>query len=297
MWVIAALSTTLAANPYLEEARKLVDSMQYQKARERLEYARQATTSTRDERRETYQLRARSWAAEGDLARTEAAFSELLAGDPTAPAPRDAPPRIRDAFRRAKERLYPPDFVALEQRPAPPGRLELALKDPWSRVRNVTLSQARGDGAFEASPVQLSDEAVGGTTLAPPAPSAPTRWFAEARGAKDEVLARLGSAEQPFVLEVRGRAVVEGEAAPPAAPRPAWVPWTIAALGVAAAAAAGVFTVVGFDDYNRAGRPDTFVDDRIRLDARARTWFGAAWGSGIGAAVFVVTAVVLFWVW
>lgn len=296
MWVIAVLSTTLAANPYLEEARKLVDSMQYQKARERLEYARQATTSTREERRETYQLLARTWAAEGDLARTEAAFSELLAGDPTAPAPQQAPPRIRDAFRRAKERLYPPDFVALESRPAPAGRVELALKDPWSRVRSVTLQQARGDDAFEASPLPLNDEAIGGTALAAPAPGVPTRWFAEARGEKDEVLARLGSAEQPFVLEVQGRAVVEGEAPAAVTPRPAWVPWAVAAVGVAAAAAATTFVVLGYEDYRRADRA-FYGDDRTRFDAQAYAWWRAAWGTGIGAGVFVLTSVVLFWVW
>src|SRR5437016_3069698 len=110
---LAAL-TALASgvNPYLAEARDFYAQLLYAKAEARLKLAREVPNSTPEERREVYDLLARSQVALGRTADAEASYSELLAVDPDAPPP-EASPKIRDLFRRAKERTYPPRFVRL----------------------------------------------------------------------------------------------------------------------------------------------------------------------------------------
>ena len=292
MWAAALVTTILATNPYLDEARALLDSMQYEKARARLEYAKRTSTSTRDERRETYQLLARAWAAEGKLDQAEASFAELLAQDAAAPGPREAAPRIREAFRRAKERLYPADFVSLVQAPAAVGRVEFEIKDPWSLVQTLRLLEARGDGDFVPRVLSMNGDKVASAQLLEPAPGKATRWFAEAVDAKQVVRARLGSREQPFVFDVGDATTSAGGVAG----RPRFVPWLATGFAVAAAAVSAGFAFQGVNDYRAAGEA-RLNTDTAQLDSRARQNFTVAWATGISAVVFAAAAAVLFWLW
>lgn len=284
------LFIALASNPYLEDARALLDSMQYAQARAKLEYARKVTTSTRDEKREVFALLARAWAAEGKLDVAEATFSELLADDPSAPAPRDAP-RIREAFRKAKEKLYPVDFVSLTQAPAPVGRVALSLKDPWGLVESVALLESTDQTTFSTRDLQLSDErTTAAAALTPPAPGEPTRWYAEARGPGANVLTRLGSAAQPFVFGIgEGSIVTEGR-------RTRVLPWLATAFAIAGAGASVGLIAGGWADSAAAGRASSNGEIR-RLDARARTEVLAGWISGGIALALAALATVLFIVW
>lgn len=282
------LFIALTANPYLDEARGLLDSMQYGQARAKLEYARKVTTSTRDEKREVFALLARAWAAEGKLDQAEAAFSELLADDPSAPAPRDAPPRIREAFRKAKEKLYPLDFVSLAQAAAPAGRVQLQVKDPWGVVSELSLQESTGE-AF-APRVLTVTEGEAAAALTPPAPGVPTKWYVEARDGSKKLVASLGSAKAPFVFGIgEGTTVTPGG-------RSRVVPWVTAALTLAAVGVTAGVAAQGVADYGAAGSTAS-VGERQRLDGRARGELTAAWVSGSLALALLVTTVVLFVVW
>ncbi len=127
------LLLTLGANVDLDEGRKLHDSMQFRAAEARLRLARQQAASPA-ERNEAIDLLARTLAAQGRLKDAEDLYSELLALDPHAQSPRDVAPKISDAFLRAKQTLYPKDFVRLLS--TSPGRVTLI--DPWRLVARVT---------------------------------------------------------------------------------------------------------------------------------------------------------------
>ncbi|MBL8954100.1 MAG: hypothetical protein JNK82_25210 [Myxococcaceae bacterium] len=292
MFAELLVAVALTSNPYLDEARGLLESMQYAQARAKLEYARKVTTSTRDEKREVFALLARAWAAEGKLDQAEATFAELLVEDPSAPPPRDAP-KIREAFRRAKEKLYPLDFVSLTQSPAPVGRVALQLKDPWGVVEQVALLESTDQQTFTARPLELGEDRTAAAALTPPAPGEPTRWYAEARGNK-KVLASLGTAAQPFVFAIgEGSVVTEGR-------RTRVVPWLVAAFAVAAAAAGAALMVAGWSDSDAAGRLAASGGSNgeiRRLDSRARTEVTVGWAGAGTALALGVTAAVLFVAW
>ena len=284
------LFIALASNPYLDEARALLGSMQYAPARAKLEYARKVTTSTRDEKREVFALLARAWAAEGKLDQAEAAFAELLVEDPSAPAPRDAP-RIREAFRKAKEKLYPLDFVSLTQSPAPVGRVSLELKDPWGLVESVTLLESIDQQTFAERPHELAAErTTAAAALTPPAPGEPTRWYVEARGGA-KVLASLGSAQQPFVFGIgEGSVVTEGR-------RTRVLPWLTSAFALASAGSCAGLMIAGWSDSAAAGRPGLGAGEIQRLDRDARAEVAAGWVFAGTGVLLTVTAALLFIFW
>src|SRR5579871_904966 len=101
------------ANPFLEEGKQFYRDMLYPQAADRLRVSLRAPNLTHEERREAFDLLARSLAAQGQLDEAEELYKQLLEKDPSAPAPLHAAPKIRQAFQHAKENLYPRDFVQL----------------------------------------------------------------------------------------------------------------------------------------------------------------------------------------
>lgn len=284
MPIVVALTLLFGANPYLPNARAAVSEMQYGRARQQLDLAMAVTTSTRDEKRELAQLSALVWAAEGKLGQAELAWEALLAVDPSAPAPRDGPPRVREAFRRVKERLYPPRFVGLVDRPAPPGRVAVAVTDPWSLVSKLSLIQGELEGRMA-----IDESGFASASLTPGARS----WFVEARDAQGSMLAQLGTREAPRLLAMPEP--VPGVATATPAGRSRVFPVVFTAVAAGLAVTAGVFAAVGADASTRAGTA-AFASETRALDLQARTAFTATWGFGIGAALTGATAVVL-WAW
>jgi hypothetical protein len=263
--------------------------MQYGPARVQLELAAGATTSTRDERREIAHLSALVWAAEGQLEKAEAVYGELLAADPSAPAPQQAPPRLREAFRKIKERLYPQGFVTLTERHAPPGRVAVAVVDPWSSVAALTLFE-EGQSGLTERPLRPDEfgvavESFSGTSRG---------WFVEARDASGALRAQLGSRQAPRLLAAPPTA--QASLLPTAAPaRSRVLPWLATGLAVGMAGATAGIAASGSDTYGRAGTA-VFASDRLAFDQRARTEFSVSWGLGVGALVIGAVALAL-WLW
>lgn len=279
----------LGASPQLDEGRALVTQLRFAEARTHLEAARASTTLTLGERREAAGLLAHCYAAEGRIADAEKVYAELLSTDARAPAPSSGPPRLRDAFRRAKERLYPPGFASLTREPAPAGRVAVQLLDPWnSCTRGVVIARRGLDGTFteEAMPV----DALGRGSVGVGDASA---WFVEARSASG-ACASLGSLAEPVLVPV-----IEEEAvtrAPVVTPRSRVVPWISFGVTVAATAAAATFAGLGAGSMDQA-RSANFASDLRAAELQARDQFTLAWGFGIGAAVAALTTAVLFIAW
>ncbi|MBX7102118.1 MAG: hypothetical protein K1X89_30665, partial [Myxococcaceae bacterium] len=180
-WAVA-VAALVAANPPLDEARGLVKALRYEQALEPLRRATQVPTSTVAERRESFDLLVRTLAALGRLDEAEAAYEALLAADPAAPGPVGAPPRITAAFDRAKQKVYPGDWVRLAALAAAPGELRLAVRDPWGKVVRVVLSEE----GREDLPLALSDGEARAQLSSPDA-----RWSARAEDADGRALAQL----------------------------------------------------------------------------------------------------------
>ncbi len=201
------LGLLLAANPALDEGRTLFQKLQYEQALVKLKSAAESSAPGA-ERREAYDLLARTWAALGDLSQTEAVYAQLLAKDPRAPAPADAAPKIRAAYSSAKTSLFPPGTVRLTRVGGAERHLKLELFDPWSAVAKLELHE--DDGTCDrAKPLAVKPALE--LTLAPQTQAA---WVL-ALGAKGEPLASLGSKTKPL------RFARTGQAPPPPAPPPA----------------------------------------------------------------------------
>jgi hypothetical protein len=308
MPVTMALALALAANPDLDEARALFKALHYSEALPLLKRAAEAPGQTQAERREAYDLLARAWAAEGDLVATQAAYGELLAKDAYAPAPSDAAPKIREAFRAAKAALYPPGTVRLTRHG---GNVELF--DPWGAVDHFDIHDAKPRSA-------------------PAAPALQTSAAVDARGANGEVLASVSELPQPSPPpphkpprpkpaappdEPRAEEKPEPSQQPDVAPapepvaplpppmlvlvesRPTWR-WPVSiGLGVLAVAQAAVAVGLGVVAQNdRAAvlqSPSPLTErDAFALASRQRTEASTANALFIGAAAFAIAGILVF---
>ncbi len=178
----------LCANPYLGEARERFEQLAYEQALNPLILATQVPGQTQAERREAFDLLARTRAALGDLAGATHAYGELLEKDPSAPAPSDAAPKIREAFRAAKASRFPPGTVRLTRVTAAEGRLGFELFDPWGVVVRLDVREV-GGRTLSARPEALVEVRI-------PFSQA---WV-EALDAAGAVVGSLGSAKAPLRL-------------------------------------------------------------------------------------------------
>jgi hypothetical protein len=292
-WLILALAC--GANAHLDEARRLIQAMDYAAAEAQLKVAK-TQVQTVAERRELYALLARALAALGRPAELEAMFLEQLAADPHAPDP-EAAPRVRDAFTRAKERLYPGGYVKLVESSGEAGVRLVRLVDPWRRVHHLTVSSAGPEGPFtsrEVSPGDADPLRLGGRE---------TRVYVEAHG-KSGMLANLGTAAAPLLLAQPAavaappQAIVPQVTEQPGAVRPH--KWVALGLAVGALAAAGVGTGFGAASSSSARQAGlaTHAFTVTQLDDAAAAQARAANSLFIGAGVLAGgAAVAFFWPW
>lgn len=300
--LIAALTSVLSANPYLDQGRKLYDAVQYEEAEAKLRLAKEVPTSSREERREAFDLLARSVSAQGRADEAERLYAELLTVDPNTPSPANASPKIRALFTRAKERVYPKDFVKLTALPAVPGRVEVELADPWRRVNRLELFQARGEAPFEALALPLVEWRSSADLPEPPAGSS-VRWYVEARANSGELVAQLGSADKPHAYAASldpstpsSPGAQSTTLATPSESPPRWVAWTVGGVSLAAVVAGVVLFVSADQDY-RAAQAAPFASDARTLERRYKEKsIGGAATLGAGV-VGGATSGILLWRW
>jgi hypothetical protein len=275
MWLIALV---LAANPHLDEARKLYEQLKYPDAVARLRVARTAPNNSPEENQQIADLLARALIAQGKTADAEKAWAELLAEQPDAPDPSDASPKIREVFLRAKRGVYPPDFVKLERGPSPPEMFEATLTDPWRQVEELTWRCNDGE---EKLPVAKRF----------------SMRLREGDSCQMIAISRGKEIAHSDPVAYTSRAAVPSAAVPGVAEEP--VPqgprrWPGILTGVLALAAAGVaagFGVSSWLDYSKVN-PTTGAMATTTLDASARTKAGVAYGAGAGALALTALMIV-----
>ena len=298
MWLAVTLLVVLGqaapANPYLEQARARYEALQFSEAVELLQLAEQVPSSTRAQRVDILELRARCELAEGNRPEAEASYTRMLTLDPRAEPPADLSPKILEAFQAVKARLFPPGYLALKPLPAAEGLVRVEVVDPWRRVSAVVLHW-RGPRDAEWREVRgLPEEGLCVFQL-PGEGTGPVHWYVEARSPDGGGLARLGAPDAPHVWNRGG---VASEPFVAATPRPGAEPpaggdaskaprlrrtagWVT--LGVALAAGVGgtLLQVQAGQSHDAAVRSEWAGDSR-RLSERARTQAGWATALFIG---------------
>jgi hypothetical protein len=281
----------LAANPHLDQGRALYEKLEYQQASTALTLATQ--TSEGPELTEAFDLLARCQAAMGDARAAERTYSALLTREPHAREPAQASPKIRAAFLKAKQRLYPEDFVALEPLATSSGSLDLRVVDPWGRVKELRLYPEEGD----AVPLIVEDHRA--------------RWSApqggrvsvEALDGAGRVVAKLG---RPTPLTLAPANLVPpdrpNDGSLPTALQASVRPWHsrlpawVAVAGAVVLAGTGTVLALQSAADSRAAEEADYGSETRALDASARTkalWANILVGASLAGGG---TAVVLF-VW
>jgi hypothetical protein len=279
MWWIALV---LAANPHLDEARKLYEQLKYPEAVARLRVALTVPTNTALETQQITDLLARSLIAQGRTADAEKAWAELLAQQPDATDPVDASPKIRDVFLRAKRSVYPADFVKLERGPSPPEMLEANLTDPWRQVDAVSLRCGE-----DVKPLPVAKH------VSARLPENVPCSLEAAHGGK--ALAQVAATFSKAAVAITAGAATEVEAVPAGPTRP-WPAYLLGALAVGALAASAVLAGLSWMDYQHV-TPMTSAADTRMLDTSSRTKAGAAWGALGGAVTCGALALVVVLRW
>ena len=284
LWLITA-----AAHPYLDEGQRLYEAQKWEPAVAKLTMAANVPELSRADRRLAFGLLARCHLALGSADQAQEAFAKLLSRDPSAPAPEGAP-KLREVHARAKQRLFPPDYVRLEALAAPPGEVWVGLVDPWEQVHQVLLSQAGPSLAFAESALKPG-EGHHGAALAPDA----ERYFVRAVNGAGAQLAALGDASTPLKVEPRAPQILAIGSAPKAQ-RSRLPVWVCAAASALALGAGVALAIASGADSQQAGAA-VFSSDRKALDDSAQ-------GKALAANVLVGVAVVggagtavLAWAW
>ena len=294
--VVLTLALAQAANPYLDEAKVLARELKFTEAIALLRVARQVPNLDRTQRIEVLELLAKCHVAEGDRPAAEAAFSELLSVEPEHEIDRETSPKIIEVFDEVKRKLFPERRVTLVEETAPPGRVRARVVDPFKRVSFILLMVRTGEGPWEANEVTLE-----GRVLDVPTPLSPTEtvsWYVQAKGPEGVVLATLGSADTPRIVE-RARIITP----PVEPPADTMAPTKVAGVvvGVIALVAAGVGTglQLSAQSLERAARdrsrpPGDWADTARATHGQAVAQ--AEWSIGLFAAggVAAVSAAVLF---
>lgn len=236
----------------------------------------------------------------GQTADADRVFAELFAHDPHADLSGPASPKLKAALARAKERVYPRDFVRLELRPTAEGSVRIFVLDPWRRVADVStwFRQANGD---PQSLVMVVDDGGFRAVLPDTAVAAKVPYWIEARNARGEVVARLGTADEPLLwTRFAPRATDAGRSSstPPlvtGGPPRAFI-WALVGTAVVTAVVATGLGLSAADDARRARKAE-FGSETQELNASARQKAIAANVLGGAALVTGGTAGILWWAW
>lgn len=298
MLLSVAAALVLAAqpnSPWLDEARSLVEQLRFSDAITRLEVARQVRSLEPGELRQVLELLAYCQVAEGRREAAEATYTTMLQADPSLQLSRESSsPKVLEVLEAAKKKLFPPDYVRLEEQPSPAGRVSLQLIDPWTQVREVVLFERRDGGEWRET--VLNEE--GHQFRFALTVSGELEWYVEARteGGRG---AQVGSRDEPRVLKIAKVAPVAIETPAQPAVKNRVAGFVVIGLGVALGAVATGLEVNGWglrqSARDRSRAPGDFADTAQRAERDGlsqQTW---ATGLFIAAGVSAATGVVLAW--
>jgi len=225
--VLASISALLiAANPSFESGKHLFGELEFEAAAQALSLAVEEPGLSTDERREAFDLWAQSLIATGDVPAAERAYARLFKVDPYVPPPR-ASPKVVDAFRAAKARVFPRPSVSLQGELRADRRVLVRLLDPWALVARVRWFEVSPSAVSARPSPELEERTL---TVAPTLEA--TSVLFDALGKNDALLAHL---------EVKlGDARWE-----PAPPRPRWPVVTLLGGAALAVGAAVTFFALG----------------------------------------------------
>jgi uncharacterized protein (TIGR03382 family) len=234
-------------NPYLEEARQLYLSFQFEGIIPKLEFALAVKGVTVDQRVEIYKLMALTHSAFDDAAQAEEAFLHILELKPDYVLTGGASPKIRAYFASAQKTYRARLAVKLKHAPPKPSArgvtttVDVTVVAGVDRVSAMTLhyrprgstsgysqlAMARGEnGAFSGNVPDAFPGPAGKRTI---------EYFARARDASGALLASVGSEEAPLELTME---TVELTVSEPVYKN--WMFWTAVGVGTVAAIATPV---------------------------------------------------------
>ncbi|WP_342379858.1 hypothetical protein NVS55_09980 [Myxococcus stipitatus] len=310
MWLAVVMTVFLGqaapANPYLEQAWGKYESLHFAEAVELLRLAEQVPTSTRAQRIEVLELRARCELAEGRRAEAEESYTRMLTLEPRAEPPGDLSPKILEAFQAVKRGLFPADYLALKRLPATEGLVRVEVVDPWHRVSGAVLRWRDGFGEAWREAQATADEGRWLFEL-PRDRRVPVEWYVEARDAEGKEVARLGA---PASEAEVSRAATEPLLAPASRPGDtsrastevaassrlrSTLGWVAMGAAVAAGVGGAVLQVRSHESREAAGRAEWARDARRHSD-RARSQAG--WATGlfaVGGAAALGGGVLFAW--
>lgn len=161
-WLLVLLfaipAIAYANNPSLDEARKAVDEIRYDDARELLVQALKQGGNRPEELVEIYRLSAVTAAVLGPEDLAEQYYRRMIALDPSATLPPDASPRLRDPFVAAQ--AYMAAQQRFEARVSRSDRgITVSIVDPLGMVvAAATLEdgELRGKQPYSGQPVELA---------------------------------------------------------------------------------------------------------------------------------------------
>ncbi len=290
--LLASGVAAAAPNPWLESARVAYARLDCEKVLADLELAARVPTNDQPSQLAILDYSARCQVALGHRAEADEAFAKMIALDPRTELDPSLSPKILDAFRAAKLKLYPAQFVTFRELPAMQGLHRAELVDPWRRVSQVVLGTwderaqkfveqplAPASGVFQA-------QVAGGLT-----------WFLEARAASGEGVALLGKkvapAPAPVPVAAAMPVAVAAEAPPPPEP-PKVARWITVGAGAAVALAGIALLGVSATSRSSAERA-VWANDAVAIGGRASAEGG--WGGGLlfGGAAVITAGFIFTW--
>ncbi len=293
MLLSALLASVVAANPYLDDGIRFYESQRFEEAAKALQLAADVKDAPPAERRTTFELLAKSQIALGKNAEADEAFARLLSADPQAEEPAGAP-KVKESFRRAKQRLYKDDYVSMKSVTAPEGEVWIEAIDPWHLLSAVEIHELKG--AMDAVQLMKFDGLYRGRLNA-----ATLRYFVLGRASDGAVLASVGSDKVPVERSappslVSNQQVTEER---PVQTKAAFPKSRIAAFVTGGISFVLLATAIGLrvsaeNDAN-AARMATYSSERFEFDNMAQS---KAIGSNVVfgfAAAGAATTAVLIW--
>jgi hypothetical protein len=259
----------------------------------RLEGAAKAPDLTELQRHEVAELSAHCLMAEGQRDAALEVFTRLLRAEPHYEVnPEATAPKVREVFDLAKQGLYPRDFLQLERLRAPAGRVVFKVIDPWHRAQVVRLHQRRAGGSWGDLPLAPNGGLASFELVAPPGGT--IEWYVDVRGADGQVLAHLGTADEPHLVSALRAEVIAVAEKPASTLRPT-IGWSMLGIAAVAGAVATGLQVSGWSLRSAARDaskpPGDWVDTAQRAEAdgvRHTNWATALFiGAGVGAGVGV----------
>lgn len=248
-WLALALvlsaSTALCANVKLEEARRLVDDLELEKAAKALDAAERVEGNDLATTLDILALQGIVYGTLGKDAKAKDAFRELLVLSPKYKLPADQPPRVRTPFYEAK--AWAEDNGPLTVTPgaeAAAGQVaevQVAVEPDVLRLAKSVRFHLKVGGSERTVDALLS-----GGRAAAPVGAAQVDWWAQVLGARGRVLLEVGSAAAPRHEGREGAAVV-ATTSPDEKPSPGAVKDGVLAPEVAKPAGGGAWMrPVGF---------------------------------------------------